>query len=476
MQFVKRVVNSLRVVLMAVFAFAMVANIIVTPSASAEEINGCDLQITKSVDVTSVNPGDQVMYTLVLKNYGRNVCTGGGVELQEYYPSNATYVGASIMTASGNNHWNFGVVKPGQEITVLVLVKVNEDVQPGDLIINRACVWAEQFGAKTESSAWRCATASSTVAGGNGTDSQIVSVATTGGGNSGPNNANRPKIVLSKKAHQSIAYPGQTIYYTLTVQSVGTKDADEVSIEDTLPTGFTYKDFGGTTKTWALGNIPSGSDRTITYSALIDPSAAIGVYENVAVATMKDGFAPDNRSEARASVSVQDASASMNVAKLALDKTVAVSKVFAGDSLKYSLTVKNVGETKAVNVTITDVLPSGFLFIDFHSSEHTFVVGDLNIGEEQTITYAVSTLGTLSTGVYRNVAVAQAANTSAVMDQTEVYVENPHLGLTVLPKTGVNGFGEIAAAAGFVFAMVLTIVVLRKKYSSVHPVNFLDLM
>lgn len=464
----KHVVHSLRVVLMVVLAFAMVANVSV-PFAAAQEINGCDLRITKTVDLGTVNPGDQVMYTTTLHNYGEGVCTGGGVELQEYYPSNATYVGASIATTSGNNNWNFGTVNPGQEITVLVWATINQTVQPGEMITNRACVWAEQFGAYEDSSAWRCATATSIVPGG-----PTVVVTTTGGGGGGPNGANRPKIELTKKAHQPVTYPGQTIEYTLTVKSTGTKNADDVSVDDTLPSGFTYKDFGGTTKSWSLGNIPAGTDKVITYSVLVSPTAALGTYENIAVATMKDGFAPDNRSEAKATVVVQDPSASMNVAKLSLEKTVLVSKVYAGDSLSYSLKVKNVGSTKAVGVTIKDVLPSGFVYIEFKTTDHVFSIGDLEIDQEKTVTYAVSTLGTLSTGVYRNVAVAESTNTSSVTDYAEVKVENPGIGVTGLPKTGMNGLGEIVSVLGAVVFAGFGIALLRKKLLMTSSGNFLD--
>lgn len=450
-----------------VFAYlSLISMVVILISPQYAQATGCDLQITKLVDKTKVSAGEQIMYTLYMKNEGHADCTGGGVELQEYYDPQTTYVGASVIPTIGNSNWNFWTVEPGEDQTVLVWMTVNSDVSAGDSIVNQACVWAEQFGSHSDSSAWRCTTVESSVIGDGPTPPNgggpTVTIATSDGGGQGGYNI--PKISLKKASTNPIAYPGQTISYTLTVSSTGTKNADDVTVEDTLPTGFTFADTKSSKKSWKLGNIPNGENKTVSYSVVIDPAIQTGVYENVAVATMNDGFEPDNRSEARATVTVQSPSASFNVAKLTIDKSVSQSKVLAGNTLSYSVTVKNVGETEAVNVTMKDILPSGFTFVDTKMGEQTFDLGNLAIGVSKTIEYSVQTASTIASGVYRNVAYAQAANTQAVGDTSEVYVDNPaYQGLKILPKTGA-GLWEFVFPGALAFVMLsLAVLILRRK-------------
>lgn len=457
----KKLTYFLVAVLAAATVFSMVANI---ETASATE--GCYFEFTKSTDKAQVVVGDEIIYAIHLKNVGTSDCTGGGVELKEFYDSKTTFDSASLTPTSGNSVWNFGTIAPGQEYNFLIKVKVNSSVSAGDVIVNKACVWAEQFGGYSDSSVWICRTAQSTVTTGGG---PTVTMATTGGGGGGPNGANIPKITLRKSTANSIAYPGQTISYTLTVSSTGTKNADDVSVEDKLPAGFTFADTNTSTKTFNLGNIPNGTDKSVIYYVKVAASTVPGVYENVAVASMNDGFAPDNRSEARATVTVQPGSASMNLAKLIVVKSAMSSTVLAGKTVSYSVIVKNMGELEAVNVTLKDVLPAGFTFVDTNTSEQAFSLGNLAVNDSQTISYTVKASATLASGRYRNTAYVKSDNTSEVSATTDVTVEDSkYVGVTELPKTGMNPLELVFSLAGALIILGLSVrmFLLRRRWSS----------
>ncbi len=118
----------------------------------------CELLITKSYNGNGKpKAGDEIVYTLTLENIGTGLCTGGGVRLQDLYPSDQLeYIshvmgsddypseGATVFVHSGNElTWNFGKVYPaGFDSwngfrTVDVTFKIKDSVECEEIIINK---------------------------------------------------------------------------------------------------------------------------------------------------------------------------------------------------------------------------------------------------------------------------------------------------------------------------------------------------
>lgn len=118
----------------------------------------CELSLTKEALPTVVAPGDDLFYTIHLENTGTANCTGGGVELKEYYDNLTSFVSSDPDPFSGEDTWNFGTVIPGEEHTVEITTNVLPTAQDGDIITNKACVWASEFGSKSTEANWHCVT------------------------------------------------------------------------------------------------------------------------------------------------------------------------------------------------------------------------------------------------------------------------------------------------------------------------------
>jgi len=67
------------------------------------KIENCTMLLTKTDSPDPVATGGVLKYTLKLKNIGTTDCTGGGVQLKEYYDRLTAFVSATPAPTSGNN-------------------------------------------------------------------------------------------------------------------------------------------------------------------------------------------------------------------------------------------------------------------------------------------------------------------------------------------------------------------------------------
>ncbi|MFH0828989.1 MAG: NEW3 domain-containing protein [Candidatus Kerfeldbacteria bacterium] len=141
----------------------------------------CNLTITKSVNKTSVQPGDQITYTVNYSNTGTANCTGTGVRIDDAIPAGSTYVnGSNTQNVTGDTDgqgidfgygdtkfsgfanptgyngtyvsWNAHTVSPGESGTVTFKVTANALAECGQAdITNKAKIYSDQFTAGIES-------------------------------------------------------------------------------------------------------------------------------------------------------------------------------------------------------------------------------------------------------------------------------------------------------------------------------------
>jgi uncharacterized repeat protein (TIGR01451 family) len=101
--------------------------------SSAQSLDGCMLSITKSADVTTIAPGEDVVFTINFTNIGDEDCTGSGVLVQDIVDDNVEYISESHSSevlsfrydvdplyfpdydlASRTLSWNADVITPGE--------------------------------------------------------------------------------------------------------------------------------------------------------------------------------------------------------------------------------------------------------------------------------------------------------------------------------------------------------------------------
>ena len=114
------------------------SNITVVP----KEVKYCELTLVKSVSSTTANPGDELTYTIKIKNTGTSDCTGGGVKIVDIHDDNIVYLSEThtsnlnagyegnpvYVPATKTIYWNGNTLTPGEEGTIVWKGKVKENL------------------------------------------------------------------------------------------------------------------------------------------------------------------------------------------------------------------------------------------------------------------------------------------------------------------------------------------------------------
>lgn len=237
-------------------------------------------------------------------------------------------------------------------------------------------------------------------------------------------------ITLDKAGTPNPVQVGQTLTYTIIINSLGPGPANNVVLTDVLPATVTFVSASvpctlvGNTLTCNLGNIPAGTSRTITIT--VTPNA-VGTITNTATAQGSgQNFATDT-----------ETTQVITAATLALTKG-APATVTVGIPFDYLITVSNAGPATATNVVVTDLLPASVTVNSFPAgctpvgNLLTCNLGNLATGETRQITVNITAN---QAGTITNTVTAQGANTApTTATATTEVVAAPTLATIVLTK------------------------------------------
>lgn len=168
--------------------------------------------------------------------------------------------------------------------------------------------------------------------------------------------------------------PGDRVRWTIVVRNTGSESAQSVNVSDVLPafvedvTLSSGGIMGPTTATWAVGNIPSRSERELSIEAtivkplddgtIIDNQASITALNVIGTALTDDPTTPAEDDPTRFIVE--------SAPQFRLEKTVTDvngGRVEPTDVLRYSLTLRNEGTSLARNVRLSDPLDANLTFL-----------------------------------------------------------------------------------------------------------------
>ncbi|MEY3783734.1 MAG: hypothetical protein RLZZ230_56 [Candidatus Parcubacteria bacterium] len=199
-------------------------------------VTQCKLIVEKTVNKSTAVPGDELTYTITVKNIGDADCTGGGVKIDDVLDPNITYVrytvsgnltagyaGTVVYTASDRTlHFNGNTLNPNESGTITWVGKVNNPTQCGDFEVkNQAKATALELN---NFQTW--------------VYSQTVKTAIN-------NDCSTPKpceLVVEKTVNTATAIPEQELTYTITVKNIGDASCtgSGVMIEDVIDPNVSY--------------------------------------------------------------------------------------------------------------------------------------------------------------------------------------------------------------------------------------------
>ncbi len=93
-----------------------------------------------------------------------------------------------------------------------------------------------------------------------------------------------PILTISKTVNMKFVNPGDEAEYTVIIGNKGNLTAFDVTLDDTLPPGFTFSADGTITRTIDVGDIDPGDNRIFKYEVTVGDDVAAGVYTNTAIA------------------------------------------------------------------------------------------------------------------------------------------------------------------------------------------------
>ncbi|MEG2810939.1 MAG: DUF3794 domain-containing protein [Clostridium sp.] len=315
------------------------------------------VEISKQVNTQFANRGDVLTYTIIVENTGNTDATD--VILTDIIPSGTTFVADSLTVdgvpqigADPSLGYNIGGVSPSQIKIVTFEVLIGDVVPDPNPIPNTASI---VFDYRIDP------------AGPDITEGPIDSntVFTT---------VNYADITVEKAVDKAYADFGEEVEYTLTITNTGNVDAENVTLIDSIPSGTTFVP-GSVT----VGGVPQpGEDPSVGVNVgTIAPGASVVVTFKVLVGNtfpvpnpfLNSGFAQyeyrvDPAGGTTSATSPDSNVVETTVSNASLDIVKSVDKSYAkpGDEIEYTISVTNTGNTTALGVVLTDIVPSGTTF------------------------------------------------------------------------------------------------------------------
>jgi uncharacterized repeat protein (TIGR01451 family) len=174
-------------------------------------------------------------------------------------------------------------------------------------------------------------------------------------------------VSITKSATPNPVASGQPLTYTLTVANHGPDSANGVTVTDTLPAGVTF-----VSVTASQGSC-SGNPTIVCHPGIIGPGAVVtirivvtaGAPGTVSNSASVSASTPDPNTANNTSAAVATTitgSASGASADLRITKTASPDPLVFGNTLTYTLAVRNNGPDAAAGVVVTDALPPGVAF------------------------------------------------------------------------------------------------------------------
>tara|TARA_R110000868_G_scaffold822_2_gene6104 strand:- start:5660 stop:15532 length:9873 start_codon:yes stop_codon:yes gene_type:complete len=358
-----------------------------TATVSPVPVPVTDLAITKTADNLTPNAGSNVVFTVVATNNGPSGATG--VNVTDLLPSGYTYVGSTVPGTSYapiTGVWAIGTLANAASSTLTITARVNASGPYTNI--------ATISGTEVDPSAAN-----------NSATFTPVPVPVT-------------DLAITKTADNLTPNAGSNVVFTVVATNNGPSGATGVNVTDLLPSGYTYVSSAapaGTTYTpvtgvWTIGTLANGGSSTLTITARVNGS---GPYDNTATisGTESDPSAANNTSTVTP--------VPIPVADLSIAKTVDNVNPEIGSNVVFTIVATNTGPSNGTGISVTDVLPSGYTYINSTAPAGTtydpatglWTVGTLADGASATLTI---TARVNTSGLYANSAIISGTETDLV--------------------------------------------------------------
>ncbi|MCM2371204.1 SpaA isopeptide-forming pilin-related protein [Aporhodopirellula aestuarii] len=356
------------------------ASVTITPA-------NADLSLTKTVNDSTPNVGEDVIFTLTIRNDGND--SAANIEVLDSLPSGLTNIRSSTATGEFTNSdsiWRIPELAAGSTASLTLTATVDFDSNNSTQPITRTnyaeIIASSQFDPD------------STPNNNSDDEDDDDSVEFT------------PQLIdlaLSKAVDNDRPNVGETVEYLVTVSNEGPSDATNVVVEDQLPADLAFVSaspstggsYSSQTGRWTIPLIPAGETRELTIRASVSPNIsnldAILTEGIVNIAQVIAADQPDRDStpnNGEGEDDYQSIALTLARANLSLDKVVDIANPNRGDLVTFTVTVSNAGPDTATNIVVQDTIPTGLADVQitsplgqFNPSTGRWTIDQLGVGE-----------------------------------------------------------------------------------------------
>ncbi|GAB6417808.1 DUF11 domain-containing protein [Bacillus cereus] len=358
----------------------------------------------KTADKTAVDIGDTITYTVTFNNDGTIPSTN--VIFTDTIPAGTTFIpnsvvlnNASVPNSNPATGISVGTINPGETKTLSFQVLVTQ-VPVGGVITNEASTTYTYQP-----------------------DPNLPPVTTTEPTTPTTVAVNTATVNPTKSANQAFVDIGDIITYTISLQNNGTVPATNVILTDPIPNGTSFIPnsviVGGVLQPNAnpangilIGTLNPNQATTITFQVRVISVPPNGIIQNQG--TVSSTYVV-NPSEPPVTKITPTPITETHVDTVIVTPTKSANRQFVdiGDTITYTVTFQNLGTVPATNVTLTDPIPPGAVFITNsvtingvptpgENPELGISFGTVNVGETITVTYQVTVTSLPPDGTIRN--------------------------------------------------------------------------
>ena len=237
-------------------------------------------------------------------------------------------------------------------------------------------------------------------------------------------------VTVIKTADVTVVGNNTLVNFTIVVKNTGRVNATDVVITDLLPDGFVFVNategyvIDVQKISWNISNLSAGDVKVYT---IVVRTNAVGNLTNVVYVTSVENE----------TVVMDDVTVEIAPVDLTVNKTASVNTISVNEEITFTINVKNNAPVDATNVTITDVVPTGFEFVSssdgYNEKTGILTIPIIKAGESYVFTI---TLKAIMNGTLTNVVnVICGENDTVVTTSVNVNV-TPVVNLTVVKVAG----------------------------------------
>ena len=312
-----------------------------------------DLEVIKDVNISNPKFGDLVEWTVTVSNFGPDVAHD--VNVTDLLPVSLEFVSSDGDYDVSTGVWNVGDLKVNGTTKLTIVSKV---IATGN-IVNNAEVISREVDCNLS----------------NNHDEEEIDVPPA------------VDLEVGKLVNETNPNFKNQVKWTIIVKNNGPDDAHGVKVTDLFSNALIWISddslgrYDSKTGIWDIGTLNKGE--TIELNIISQVNQTGNITNNVSVNSLEDDIDLTNN-EANKTILVNKSG------DLAIVKTVNVTEANYGELIKWTLTASNNGPDKVTGVTVQDILPEGFVLVNYTASkgfydEGVWVVCCLEKGEIETL-------------------------------------------------------------------------------------------